>query len=282
MAHTDTRKLGLIGLGSFGRLVAEHLRDHFAIVAADELDRSATAAQLHIDWGPIQEAAACPYVVLAVPVQDLSAALEAMRDHVQPGALVIDVGSVKLVPVQEMLRLLPDEVEILGTHPMFGPQSAGGGLRGHRIVLCPVRTERLDKARAFLEELGLEVIVCDAETHDRDIAQTQALAQFVGRALAQLEKSESPIRTPAYTLFREVAKTVGEDTWELFTAIQNLNPHAADMRAELMRHLQDIQSRLAEEPAAATDAAEPVVPGRADRPTAPDTSAHRTPPLADD
>ncbi|MCH6551119.1 MAG: hypothetical protein IH804_03785 [Planctomycetes bacterium] len=77
--------------------------------------------------------------------------------------------------------------------------------------------------------------MCDAETHDRDIAQTQALAQFVGRALAQLEKSESLIRTPGYNLFREVAETVGEDTWELFTAIQNLNPHAAGTRAELMR-----------------------------------------------
>jgi len=92
MAHSHTRKLGLIGLGSFGRLVAEHLRDRFHIVAADELDRSATAAELGIDWGTIQEAAARPYVVLAVPVQRLSAALEAMRGHVQPGALVADVG----------------------------------------------------------------------------------------------------------------------------------------------------------------------------------------------
>ncbi len=261
MAHTDTRKLGLIGLGSFGRLVAKHLRDTFDIVAADELDRSAAAAQLDIDWGTVQEAAACPYVIVAVPVQELSAALNAMRDHVRPGALIIDVGSVKLVPVEQMLRILPEDVEILGTHPMFGPQSAGDGLDGHRIVLCPARTERLDKARAFLEELGLEVIVCDAETHDRDIAQTQALAQFVGRALAQLEKSESLIRTPGYNLFREVAETVGEDTWELFTAIQNLNPHAAGTRAQLMRHLQDIQSRLAREPGVPRIADDPSAKG---------------------
>ena len=257
MAHTDRRKLGLIGLGSFGRLVAEHLRDHFDIVAADELDRSATAEELGIEWATIQEAAACPYVVLAVPVQNFSAALEAMHDHVQPGALVIDVGSVKQAPAADMLRLLPHEAEILGTHPMFGPQSARSGLGGHRIVLCPVRTERLDKARAFLEKLGLEVIVCDAETHDRDIAHTQALAQFVGRALAQLEEHKSPIRTPGYDLFREVAETVSDDTWELFTAIQNLNPHAAEMRAQLMRHLQDIQSRLAAEPGVPRSAAAP-------------------------
>lgn len=255
MATTPARKrLGLIGFGSFGQLAAAHLRDHFEVVAADHADRSGAAADLSVEWGSAAEAAACPYVVLAVPVQSVAAALETIRDHLQPGALVIDVASVKSAPVSEMEALLPDHVEILGTHPMFGPQSAVEGLAGHRIVLCPVRTQRLEEVRGFLEEtFGLDVYVCDAETHDREIAQTQALAQFVGRALAQLEKSESPVRTPGYNLFREVAETVGEDSWELFEAIQNLNPYAADMRAELMRHLEELQSRLAAETAAATD-----------------------------
>ncbi len=245
MITPPDKKLGLIGLGAFGRLAAEHLRDHFDVVAADVADRSGEAAALKIGWASIEEAAAHPYLLLAVPVQNLAALLVKIRDRVQPGALVVDVGSVKLSPVDAMLHHLPDHAEIVGTHPMFGPQSAAGGLHGHRIVVCPVRTERLDALRAFLEDkLSLDVYVCDAETHDREIAQTQALAQFVGRALAQLEESASPVRTPGYNQFREVAETVGEDTWELFTAIQNLNPYAAEMRAELLDHLGRLQERL--------------------------------------
>jgi prephenate dehydrogenase len=242
------KKLGLIGLGAFGRLAAEHLRGHFDVVAADVVDRSAEAAALKIGWASIEEAAANPYVLLAVPVQNLAALLAQIRDRVQPGALVVDVGSVKLAPVDAMLRYLPDHAEIVGTHPMFGPQSAAGGLHGHRIAVCPVRTDRLDALRAFLEDkLGLDVYLCEAETHDREIAQTQALAQFVGRALAQLEESASPVRTPGYNQFREVAETVGEDTWELFTAIQTLNPYAAEMRAELLGHLTRLEERLRQE-----------------------------------
>ena len=242
------KKLGLIGLGAFGQLAAEHLRDHFEIAAADVVDRSAEAARLGVGWSSVDEAAACPFVLLAVPVQCFTEVLEQIRGVVQPGTLVIDVASVKLGPVREMLRLLPDNVEILATHPMFGPESAGEGLAGHRIAVCPVRTERLGKAKAFLRDgLGLEVYTCDAETHDRDIAHTQALAQFVGRALAMLEESDSPIRTPGYDHFRDVANTVGRDTWELFAAIQNINPYAAAMRAELLGHLNDLQQRLAEE-----------------------------------
>jgi prephenate dehydrogenase len=122
-------------------------------------------------------------------------------------------------------------------------------------VLCPVRTRRLEEVRGFLEQrLRLAVHVCDADAHDRDIAHTQALAQFVGRALAQLEQSESPVRTPAYNRFREVADTVSEDSWELFSAIQNLNPYAAGMRAELLARLSELQERLAEDARAAEGA----------------------------
>jgi len=241
-------KLGLIGLGAFGCLAAKHLREHFDIVAADAVDRSGEAARLEIGWGSIEDAAACPYVLLAVPVQSLASVVTAIRDSVQPGALVIDVASVKLATVDAMQRHLPEHVEIIGTHPMFGPQSAADGVAGHRIVVCPVRTDRLDAVHTFLEEkLGLDVCVCDADTHDRDIAHTQALAQFVGRALAQLQESDSPVRTPGYNQFREVAETVGEDSWELFTAIQKLNPYAAAMREELLEHLEELQRRLADE-----------------------------------
>jgi hypothetical protein len=62
-----------------------------------------------------------------------------------------------------------------------------------------------------------------------------------------MAESDSPVRTPGYDRFREVAGTVGEDSWELFAAIQNLNPYAADMRKELLDHLDELQRRLAEE-----------------------------------
>jgi len=268
MTAAHEKKLGLIGLGAFGRLAALHLRDHFDVRAADTADRSSDAAELGICWTSIEQAAACPYVLLAVPVQSFATALDAIRDHVQPDSLVIDVASVKLATTAAMLDRLPDTVEIIGTHPMFGPQSAAAGLAGHRIVVCPVRTERLDAVVGFLRDtLGLRVHVCDAETHDRDIAHTQALAQFVGRALAMMEESDSPVRTPGYDRFREVAGTVGEDSWELFVAIQNLNPYAADMRAELLGHLDRLQRRLEEETGAgdrATPAADDAGVGRDD------------------
>lgn len=247
MTAPTRKKLGLVGLGAFGRLAATHLRDHFEIIASDAVDRSSEARELGIGWGNPKDASSCPYVLIAVPVQRFGEALESVARHVEAGALVLDVASVKLPTTMAMQEALPPSVEILGTHPMFGPQSGAAGIAGHRMVLCPVRTVRVDEVSNFLQiELGLDVHVCDADTHDREIAHTQALAQFVGRALAQLDESTSSIRTPGYDSLREVADTVGQDSWELFEAIQNLNPYAAETRDELMEHLGELRRRLAE------------------------------------
>ena len=129
-------KLGLIGFGAFGRLTARHLSPWFDILAHDP---AATDAEGVATLTDLATAAACPTVVLAVPVEALEATLIAIRPHLAPGALVIDVGSVKVKPAQAMAELLPPGVRIVGTHPLFGPQSGKDGIAGLRIAICEVR-----------------------------------------------------------------------------------------------------------------------------------------------
>lgn len=244
MSATRTQRLGLVGLGQFGRFAAGHLRERFEVLACDARPCDDIASRLGIRAAPLAEVAACPILVVAVPIQAMEAVFGQLAPLVRPGTLVCDVGSVKQEPVRIMRSRLSPEVEILGTHPMFGPQSAADGLAGHRIVLCPERTTRLDAVRTFLEGLGLEVIVTDAETHDRQAAWGQALPQLVGRAVAELEPPRSPARTRAAELLRATAEMVGEDSWELFAAIQTANPHAAAVRKRLIDKLRDLEERL--------------------------------------
>ena len=41
--------------------------------------------------------------------------------HMHPGSLIMDVTSIKSGPVKAMKTYAPKGVEVLGTHPMFGP-----------------------------------------------------------------------------------------------------------------------------------------------------------------
>jgi len=245
-----TKRLGLIGLGQFGRYAVPFLTPHFELLVHDTADIETSARQLGVRSVPLEEAAGCDVVVLAVQIQALQATLRELAGQVRHGALVVDVCSVKGAPLRWMLDALPEHVEIIGTHPMFGPNSGGSSLEGQQIVLCPGRTTRLDCVQAFLENLGLQVIVADSDRHDRECAQTQALAQYLGRALRTVEGRELDIRTPAATFLREVERIVEADSWELFAAIETLNPYAPEMRRQLRERLDELERRLSAEPAA--------------------------------
>jgi hypothetical protein len=58
-------------------------------------------------------------VVLAVPSPDAGGAGTGQPHQGRPPA--VDVCSVKERPIRWMQELLPEDVDILGTHPMFGP-----------------------------------------------------------------------------------------------------------------------------------------------------------------
>ncbi len=68
----------------------------------------------------------------------------------KPGALIVDVGSVKVVPSEIMLRRFPNYVDIVATHPLFGPQSAMEGIEGLKIAVCPIQGKRHARLAAFL------------------------------------------------------------------------------------------------------------------------------------
>ncbi|MEG2730851.1 prephenate dehydrogenase/arogenate dehydrogenase family protein, partial [Brevundimonas sp.] len=159
-------RLGLIGYGAFGKLTAQHLSAHFDVRAYDPL---LAADDDYVTAVSLEDAAACPVVILAVPVGVLEQTLVQIAPMLTAGALVIDVGSVKVKPAEAMLRLLPDHVRIVGTHPLFGPQSAKDGLAGLRIAVCEVRGAKDARRTAAWcrKMLALKVFNVTPEDHDR-------------------------------------------------------------------------------------------------------------------
>jgi prephenate dehydrogenase len=248
---TSTPKtLGLIGLGQFGQLAARSLAPHFDVLATDMAPDAASHAQaLGVGFGTLAEAASRDIVIVAVPVVAMQSVFTAIAPHLAPGALVIDVGSVKTLPSQWMVELLPDHVDLVATHPLFGPQSAKTGLAGLRLVVCPIRGARSEKVAAFGRSLGLTVTVTTPEEHDREMAYVQALTHLIGRSLVNLDIPDEQLKTPSYQHLLELCALIGGDTFELFSAIQTLNPYAAEVAESFVAQARSLLDRVAAEKA---------------------------------
>jgi prephenate dehydrogenase len=241
------KTLGLIGFGQFGRLAADLLKPHFDVLVTDSAPGAEAAArELGVAFGSVAEAASRQVVVVAVPVVAMKAVFTAIAPHLQPGALVADVGSVKMLPSQWMTEILPAHVDIIATHPLFGPQSAKAGLSGLRFVICPIRGDRHERVAAFGRSLGLTVTVTSAEEHDREMAYVQALTHLIGRSLVNLGIPDEDLKTQSYQHLLELCSLIGADTFELFTAIQTQNPFAAEVVSAFVEQAKSLLEQVAE------------------------------------
>jgi len=240
------KSLSIVGFGQFGRLAARTLKAHFDVLVTDAAPGAEAAAHdLGVGFGSLKEAASRDIVVVAVPVVAMREVFAALAPDLAPGTLVIDVGSVKMLPVQWMTQVLPAHVDIVATHPLFGPQSARDSLDGLRFVVCPVRGERHDAVAEYGRSLGLTVTITTPEEHDREMAYVQALTHLIGRSLVNLGIPDEQLKTPSYQHLLELCALIGADTFELFTAIQTQNPFAAEVAQAFVGEARSLLDQVA-------------------------------------
>lgn len=235
---SEKKTLAILGLGAFGQLMVKHLSPYVTIVASDPAPQAAAfAAEHNIPVASLKETVKqADVVVLAVPVPKMEEVLIEIKDSVKPGALVMDVGSVKVYPSQWMDKHLPPSVDVICTHPLFGPLGAAkNGTKGLKVVLCPLRgpkvQERATKITSFLSEhFGIETMESTPDEHDRELAYVQGLPHLISQVLINMEPLPRRMMTPNYNLFLQSIDIVRLDTEDLFLAIMRDNPYCRPVR----------------------------------------------------
>jgi prephenate dehydrogenase len=214
--------VGIIGLGRFGTLAAKIMSRHFNVIAYDV---SSTKVPKRIKMVELKVAAAQEVVILAVPIREMKDVLKKISSYVKKGALICDVCSVKEKPVEWMKKYLPDYVSILGTHPLFGPDSVSKNFMGNDIVLCPVRIHNkfYKRIKRELENAGLNVFELTLTEHDKIMAYTQALAHAIARGIYKLPKFEKSPVTKNYQMLMEIVNSLNKDSQEMFEDITRYN-----------------------------------------------------------
>ena len=239
----SSAELGIYGLGRFGAFWAERLARHATVKA---FSRRSRAEPPGVDLVSEERLLACPVLILCVAISAMEEVLARIRDRLPAGGLVMDTCSVKGYPTRLMAETLPADTEILGTHPMFGPDSGRDSTAGMPMVLCPVRMEPASLARweRFFARLELNVVVMKAGEHDREAAFTQGVTHYIGRVLAELQLHESGIAPLGYQRLLSIVEQTCNDPWQLFADLQRFNPHTTEMRARLEDAVRVVAARL--------------------------------------
>ncbi|MFP4114031.1 MAG: prephenate dehydrogenase/arogenate dehydrogenase family protein [Spirochaetota bacterium] len=236
-------QIGVFGTGRFGSFWASELARHATVVTYNRSDRPVPAGCRAVT---LEELGSSDCVMLCVAISSVSEALDRLAPHLRADTVVTDTCSVKMHPVHTMIERVPGSNPVIGTHPMFGPDSAGEGVRGLPLVFTPARVDgaTAERWRRFYADMGLRVLEMTAEEHDREAAMTQGVTHFLGRVLADMRLSASPIATVGYVKLLEVMEQTCNDPYQLFVDLQRFNPYTTEMREKLQESLNRMMASL--------------------------------------
>ena len=207
-------RLALIGVGLIGSSIARAARAQGAVRSIVATAKSAATrrrvAELRIADQVVETNAAAAegadLVIVCIPVGQSGAVAAEIGAHLQAGAIVSDVGSVKGSVLHEMAPYIPAGVHFIPAHPVAGTEYSGpdagfAELFVNRWCILTPPPDADDSAvarlAAFWRALGANVETMSAEHHDLVLAVTSHLPHLiaytiVGTAddLAEVTRSE--------------------------------------------------------------------------------------------
>jgi len=229
------------GSGKMGRWFARHLlAEGNEVIISGRTENKVREARQELGVGAASNAEAvkgAEAILLSVPIETFEDVVMELAPHIQPEQVVVDVTSVKVMPVAAMHRHLKTNL-ILGTHPLFGPGAQG--VAGQNFVLTPTsREERTlaEKVRGYLESRGARVSLMTPEEHDDKMAVILGLSHFIAVVAADTLLSASKVAPPTmlggvtYKVLLTLVESVISENPELYASIQMNLPGVPDIEA---------------------------------------------------
>jgi cyclohexadieny/prephenate dehydrogenase len=189
-------RLALIGAGLIGSSIAHAARAQSAVREIVVSARSAATRRRVAELGFADQVAetnaaavaGADLVIVCVPVGACGEVAKEIAPHLQPGAIVSDVGSVKGAILRDMGPHLPPNVHFVPAHPVAGTENSGpdAGFAelfvGRWCILTPPEgadSAAVEKLAVFWRALGANVESMPAAHHDLVLAITSHLPHLI-------------------------------------------------------------------------------------------------------
>ena len=244
-------RVSIIGFGRFGRLWASLIKSDFQVKVYDQSKAALEQAiSLGVEAATLDDALAADVVFYCVPISEFATTIAQHSIYFKTKStnkLIIDLLSVKVHAKEIFTKELPENIEAMLCHPLFGPDSVNEfGLAGQRIVIEQFRSsdQKFNFWKNYFINLKLDVLEMTAEEHDQQIASSQALTHLVGRILNKMSFSTSKIDTSNSRKLLEVTKQVGKDEYQLFLDLQRYNPYTKAMREQFAQAQADLYQQI--------------------------------------
>lgn len=231
--------IGIIGgNGRMGNLFSDFFMQHEIQVIISDKGTKLSNTQL---------AEKSDIVIVAVPINYTVQVIKEVLPNIKSGGAIMDLTSVKIQPVNEMLK---GKVEVMGMHPMFGDSNP---IPGQTIILCPTKKsgEWSTWMEKFLVKNGANIVKMSTKDHDKIMGTAQALIHFADIAFIDcLRKLKIPVSklldftSKASTLKILLASRLIAQDPSLYAHIQTENTYSRSSIKTFVKSVQDLSRKV--------------------------------------
>jgi prephenate dehydrogenase len=183
-------------------------------------------------------------ILISVPIESFETVVKQIGAHTRPEQCIMDVTSVKALPVAIMHEHIKSGL-VLGGHPVFGPGAKD--ITQRSFILTPTDREEkalAQKAKHYLETRGARVTLMSPEEHDEIMAVVLGLAHFIAIASADTLlgfdrlKEMGSIGGITFRLLLTLAESVISEDPEFYASLQMHLPKLAEIEKKFQESAQ--------------------------------------------
>jgi prephenate dehydrogenase len=223
-------RIAILGAGKMGVWFAKFfLEQGYSVVVADRQQEKLTKLkeELAVETAGFAEAVKnADKVLVCVSISAFEEIVKRISPAVRDGQVVMDICSIKDVPVQTMHKHLKGGL-ILGMHPVFGPGSTT--IENKAFILTPtngIEAAFAEDFKKWLETKKARVFVMSPKKHDQLMSVVLGLPHFLGLVACDtlLEQADyletKDVAGTTYRILFTLAEVATLENPELFASLQ--------------------------------------------------------------
>ena len=131
-------------------------------------------------------------IIVGIPVAAYQEVFKKICNHIKPGAIITDVGSVKKEVINSVKKYIPKNVDFVPGHPIAGTENSGpesgfaGLFKNGWCILTPNKNTSKNSVKIIKymwQLVGMKVDIMDSNYHDEVLAITSHIPHIIAYSI---------------------------------------------------------------------------------------------------
>jgi prephenate dehydrogenase len=248
------KKITVIGAGGqMGQWFTNYFAEKDFEVTGHDSENKVTGKGIIVADSLVGAILKADYVVLCTPTRRTPEIIRLIAKEMKRGTYLIEISSQKSKVVSSLMKM-PDKINPICIHPMFGPGIKS--VKGKNIISIPIKDAKkeLTVVKSLFE--GANFVTIDAIEHDKKIAVILGLTHLMNLVFANIiSKDEKTALTEkmagsTFKIQKILAESIMTESPELIETIianPDIRRYAEDLWKDVGRLLTAVQESKTEE-----------------------------------